>query len=223
VNRRDLQVLAAANGTPSVRLGAGRKTISLATSHCQSQKIGAKNNPPQQFAEVVPGGTQQGVDSVAFGSGQVVTVQAVIALQVPDRWLDGRPPFEHPAYCPCGSIGNREDHVEAGRALVAVLAIALVHHHIVGRLAGVLIEQWCQTCNTIRPHNSLGYRAPGTGGAPVLFVCSGVSSANEQGWSVGSANRNMSTCHVPGERVGSESLCPGRNRIRDSSQCFVHE
>ena len=56
-----------------------------------------KNNPPQQFAEVVPGGAQQRVDLVAFLTGQIVAIHAVVTFQVADRRLDGRPAFEHAA------------------------------------------------------------------------------------------------------------------------------
>ena len=52
-----------------------------------------KNNPPQQLAEVVPGGAQDRVDPVACSTGQIVAVQPVVTFQVADRGLDGRAAF----------------------------------------------------------------------------------------------------------------------------------
>lgn len=49
-----------------------------------------KNEPPQQFAEVVAGGGEQRVDFVADLAGQIVAIHAVALFQVADRGLNGR-------------------------------------------------------------------------------------------------------------------------------------
>ena len=46
--------------------------------------------------------------------------------------------------------------------------------------AKVLIERWRRDYNSIRPHSSLGYRAPGTGSESVLLVCFRSATADEQ-------------------------------------------
>src|SRR5207302_9262071 len=73
-----------------------------------------KNKPPQQLAEVVTGGAQDGVDFVAFLTGQIVAVHAIVTFQVTDRRLDGRTTFEHAANGARRSFGNRTDHVHTG-------------------------------------------------------------------------------------------------------------
>ena len=52
-----------------------------------------KNNPPQQLAEVVARGAQDGVDPIACSTGQIIAIQPVIAFQVTDGWLNGRAAF----------------------------------------------------------------------------------------------------------------------------------
>src|ERR1700675_3888458 len=94
-----------------------------------------KNNPPQQFAEVVAGGTQHRVDFVAFSTGQIVAVHAVVAFQVSDRGLDRCATAEHAFQGPRRLLGDRPHHVDDRRACVAVASIALGAHDIVGRTA----------------------------------------------------------------------------------------
>jgi hypothetical protein len=65
--------------------------------------------------------------------------------------------------------------------------------------AKVLIERWRQTYNTVRPHSSLGYRAP------ALEVTSPVRSLRLDlreltGWQVGNANPNLEIGFIPGSR-----------------------
>ena len=51
------------------------------------------NNPPQQLAEVVPGGAQDRVNPVACSTGQIVAIQSITAFQVSNRGLNGRAAF----------------------------------------------------------------------------------------------------------------------------------
>lgn len=53
--------------------------------------------------------------------------------------------------------------------------------------AKVLIERWRQTCDTVRPHSSLGYRPP-------------VPEANEADWRGDKSHSNLRTGSIPGGR-----------------------
>lgn len=81
-----------------------------------SQHIGAPNKPSQQFAEVVAGGTQDRVDSVASSTDEIAAIQAMAALEMSNRGLDSRTTAEHAAQHPRRLLGDRADHMHAGRA-----------------------------------------------------------------------------------------------------------
>jgi len=53
----------------------------------QGQK---KPDPFEDEAEVVTGGGEDGVDSVALGMGEAIAVHAVVIFEMPDDRVDGR-------------------------------------------------------------------------------------------------------------------------------------
>lgn len=48
-----------------------------------------KSEPPEQQAEVVADGGEDGVDGVAAGMGEVIAVHSVVGFEMPDDGLDG--------------------------------------------------------------------------------------------------------------------------------------
>ena len=52
------------------------------------QKSKKKPDPGYQETHVVTCGAEDGVDRIAFGSGEVVSFEMAVFFQMPDDWLD---------------------------------------------------------------------------------------------------------------------------------------
>jgi hypothetical protein len=66
-------------------IGAVRRWSAEDDCHQNSKK---KPYPPGQEAHVVARGAEDGIDRIAFGSGEVISFQMAVFLQMPDDWLD---------------------------------------------------------------------------------------------------------------------------------------
>ena len=54
---------------------------------CQQQSKKTPD-PPGQKAHVVTCGAEDGIDRIAFGSGEVVSFEMTVFLQMPNDWLN---------------------------------------------------------------------------------------------------------------------------------------
>jgi hypothetical protein len=59
------------------------------------QDFGAKKSePPEEQAEVVADGSENGVDGISAGMGEVIAVHPVVGFEMTDDRLDGGSSFE---------------------------------------------------------------------------------------------------------------------------------
>lgn len=83
--------------------------------------------------EVHSGRTEDGVDLIAIGAFEPISVHAVFAFQVADARFDGGPTFHPTPKRSCRSSASALVHMNVDFSLVAVPSIAHVHKDMIRR------------------------------------------------------------------------------------------
>jgi hypothetical protein len=89
-----------------------------------------KPQPPDQKAEVVAGGSEDGVDGVRLGVSEIVAAHAMLGLEMPDDELDGGASAHLALDLRCHApllTCDEDSELVIGRRIVAAIAVPTVN------------------------------------------------------------------------------------------------
>jgi len=100
--------------------------VELTAEPVPQLKNQAKKQPPEQFAEVTPGGGQHGIDRIPLRSSQEAAAHAVVLLEVPNLGFNGAATFAAFLHRAAQLTTRTARNVNRRGAFVVVTAIPLV-------------------------------------------------------------------------------------------------